>query len=145
MKKLTVYLVAFIVANIISSCDREEPLPPVTDPQQAILGKWEITHLGNGNQLFPIKNPIAYEEYQTDSVLLTYNYEEDYVFYGKYWIVDTLLFKESTYYINEAPGYEDTLIVTEQYRFYFINYNMLRLDLLNMIAINNTSVYKRLN
>lgn len=145
MKKLTIYLVAFIVTNIISSCDREEPLPPVTDPQQTILGKWEITHLGNGNQLFPIKNPIAYEEYQTDSVLLTYNYEEDYAFYGKYWIVDTLLFKESTYYINEAPGYEDTLIVTEQYRFYFINYNMLRLDLLNMIAINNTFVYKRLN
>ncbi|MDX9847363.1 MAG: hypothetical protein RBT74_10315 [Tenuifilaceae bacterium] len=145
MKKLTIYLVAFLVANIISSCDREEPLPPVTDPQQAILGKWEITHLGNGNQLFPIKNPIAYEEYQTDSVLLTYNYEEEYIFYGKYWIVDTLLFKESTYYINEAPGYADTLIVTEQYRFYFINYNMLRLDLLNLIAINNTSVYKRLN
>jgi hypothetical protein len=59
MKKLTIYLVAFIVTNIISSCDREEPLPPVTNPQQTILGKWEVIE----NTFGPISYPGSYQEF----------------------------------------------------------------------------------
>ncbi|MDX9847366.1 MAG: hypothetical protein RBT74_10330 [Tenuifilaceae bacterium] len=134
MKKLTVYLVAFLVANIISSCDREEPLPPVTNPQQAILGKWEIIE----NTFGPVDNPPGYDEYLPDSIRISYSYTDMVFYHEKYWLSDSLLFR-SIVFTSEG----DTIDFQWPYRFKFINYNKLKLEFLYP-SLNPISIYKRL-
>lgn len=47
-------------------CSKEETEPKVTDPQKAILGRWEIIQ----NSFGPISYPGSYTEYERDSILL---------------------------------------------------------------------------
>lgn len=138
-----IFYATVVLCMVLYSCDREENLPQVTNPQQAILGKWEITHLGNGNQLSPV-DPISYEEYLPDSVMLTYVYEEENFYDYQYWFNDSLLAKSRTW-ITYDGAYYDTITITEEYRFEFIDHNILRLDIHNMTAIFYTSIYKRIN
>lgn len=144
MKMKNTYICILVLFTILG-CQKADPLPEVTDPKEAILGKWKIAHLGNGSQLYPIENPNSYEEYPPDSVLLVKLYEDRSTVQADYWIDNSSLFKRNTYLIYESPDYIDTLIVVEQYHFEFINYNTLRLDLENMTAINYTSVYRRID
>ena len=71
MKKLQNIKFVLLIASLSVigvSCNKEDI---DIDPRKAILGKWEITHIGNGDSLRPVENPIAYAEYLPDSVLLT--------------------------------------------------------------------------
>ena len=120
------------------SCTQED-IP--IDPKSDILGKWEITHLGNGSNLEPIDNPITYREYLPDSLTRVYNYEEKQFYNEKYWIEDDFLNLSYTF-IDEID--KDTTIFIEKYKFQFQNKNTLRLDFQNP-AILTTSIYKRIN
>jgi hypothetical protein len=123
---------------MLVSCKKEEPQ---LDPRKAILGKWEATHLGNGNDLIPIENPIAYQQYLPDSVLLTYNYEEETFSYEKYWLTDSLLITSFVFIDNID---KDTVVFKFPYKYDFITPSKLKLEF-QYLAIFRTSIYKRLN
>tara|TARA_R110000868_G_scaffold411424_1_gene703872 strand:+ start:99 stop:512 length:414 start_codon:yes stop_codon:yes gene_type:complete len=137
MKKTLLF--TFITIIFICGCSNSDDLP--IDPNTAIFGKWEITHLGNGDNLTLIEQPIAYEEYLLDSILRVYNYEEKSFYNEKYWIKDSLLFK--TYLFIDAVDKGSTVFI-DKYKFQFLDENRLRLDFQNP-AIFTTSIYKRIN
>lgn len=132
------FLFTFITIIIVYSCSKEDT--PI-DPKSDILGKWQISHLGNGSNPLPYENPISYREYLTDSVTRVFNYEEKQFYYEKYWIEDSFLFR--TYLFIDAID-KDTTIFIEKYKFQFQNKNTLRLDFQEP-AIYTTSIYERIN
>ena len=86
MKKLLVFIVLISLCN----CDTKNELPSVTDPQQAILGKWEIIEKGNWPSLesYP---PSGYSEYLSDSVVRFFDYNQNqFTSQTNYWIDDRL-------------------------------------------------------
>lgn len=138
MKKLYGCLLLLILVATLATCNKDEPLPKVTDPQKAILGKWEITADTHG----PIRYPGSYVEYRADSILFDYVSEDDFS-YSRYWLVepDSLLYK-SHIYIDAVSG--DTILVDVQaYKYEFITYNKLKLDW-QQLAVNPTHIYKRI-
>ena len=142
MKKpsITFLSVSIFLLIGISSCDKEEIK---IDPRKAILGKWEITHIGNGDSLRPVENPIAYAEYLPDSVLLGYNYEEDRFFYWKYWLTDSLLV-QSFVFIDSIDN--DTIVFELPYKYDFISPNKLRLEfLIPTFGGQQISIHKRID
>ena len=88
-----------------------------------------------------VDNPIAYEEYLSDSILVIYNYEVDRFSYKKYWLTDSLLIK-SISFIDDVTNEPKEL--TFPYKFEFITLNELKL-VLQQPAIIVTSTYKRIN
>ncbi len=134
-RKLFFYVISGL---IIYACGKDDS---PTDLQDDILGKWELTQSGNGNNLFSIENPTEYEEYQPDSIMRIFNYEEKRFFNQKYSINDSLLTKEFTYI---DPIDKDTIILSEPYKYEFLNRNKLRLNFLYP-AIQTTFIYKRIN
>jgi hypothetical protein len=84
-----------------------------------------------------IAEPLAYEEYLSDSILREYEYETEKNYYKKYWIDDSLLYVS----ITREDGFQ--LITRYKYQF-SNNNNKLRLDI-EAFAIYNTSIYKRIN
>ncbi len=114
-------------------CNEDEP--PI-DPQQTILGKWKIIE----NSFGPVSYPGSYTEYRPDSIVFDYVSEAD-TSYSKYWFSDSLLFV-SHIYIDQITN--DTIIVdTQSYKFQFLSYNKLRLDL-QQPAIVTKFIYERL-
>jgi len=136
MKNIILFI--FILALLVTGCEKDEA--PI-DPKNAIIGKWEITHLGNGEDLEPVENSISYREYLPDSLLRFYNYEDDRFINRKYWIKDSLLI-DSFWFIDDVSN--DTITLENPYRFEFLNPNTLRLEL-QYPAIYTTSIYKRIN
>jgi len=78
-------LISLLLIFLLAGCKKEE-----INPREAILGKWEIFYLGNGEYQPPIKNPSGYREFLPDSVLLEYDYATKTTYKRKYWI-DSLL------------------------------------------------------
>lgn len=115
--------VAFILVFVTVTCRQAEM---VISPQMAVLGKWEEFQLGNGDDLRPIERPLGYQEYKSDSVLLTHEYSTAKNFYGKYYWKDSVLYRGSFGY--KCQFYDDKM----------------RLDLVTGNAIFYTSVYRRI-
>lgn len=134
---LLICICATIVLYSCSNDDQEQPINPNID----ILGKWEITHLGNGDNVNPIENPLGYREYLIDSVLNSYIYENESLENRKYWIKDSILF-ESFALVDVIDN--DTIIYTNPYKFEFLDKNTLRL-ILQKPFLNTTSIHKRIN
>src|SRR5690606_17218027 len=126
----------FGVVLFIYGCSKEEL--KVTDPRQAILGKWKLIE----NDFGPISYPNSYDEYLPDSILTGRNTNGD-IYVSKYWMNDSILFVMDTYYIDEGPGFEDTITVILPYRYEFLSYNRLQLDFQNP-AIVTKIIYKRI-
>jgi len=136
MKKLLVFYVLAVL--IIYSCSNENL--SVDDPQEAILGKWELTNLGTGPQAPPNDGRGSYTEYLPDSLLRNKNKGEGGSLYANYWFKDSLLFKKVTYL--DAID-KDTIIFMERYKYEFINRNRLMLNW-QINATSPTSIYKRI-
>lgn len=136
MKKTVLFI--SVLALLATGCEKDEA--PI-DPKNAIIGKWEITHLGNGEDLEPVENSISYREYLPDSLLRFYNYEDDRFIDRKYWIKDSLLI-DSFWFIDDLSN--DTITLENPYRFEFLNPNTVRLEL-QYSAIYTTSIYRRIN
>lgn len=134
-KKLFFYI---MTALIIYGCSKDDL--PVDDPQQAILGQWQLTHLGNGANAEAYPGNPGYQEYMPDSVMRVHNDGEVGFIYANYWFKDSLLFQRATY--TDAID-KDTIIFTERYKYEFLNRNRLRLDL-QANAIFTTAIYKRI-
>ncbi|QGY46247.1 hypothetical protein GM418_22055 [Maribellus comscasis] len=83
-KILNLSVITLLLLLTGAGCKDDEPLE--TDPAQIILGKWEITYMGNDR----VENPTGYKEYMKDSVLREYDYETSEYYYKKY-SIDTLL------------------------------------------------------
>ena len=125
---------AFCIIGILSFSCKKEKIE--TDPQKAILGKWEIVEMGNWPNMDPIEDPLGYEEYLPDSVLRQFDYKTNTSIYKKYWIED------STLLISTLR--EDGLELVFEYKYdFFDKNNRLRLDAYSLM-IFNTSIYKRL-
>jgi len=125
------------------SCSKEEPK---IDPRKAILGKWEITHVGGGGDKLDESSLIPYEangyqEYLADSVTLYYNYNENRFSYEKYWFTDSLLIF-SLAFVDDIT-YEDKES-RSIFKYDFIDSNKLRLEAQNT-SIFRTSLYKRID
>lgn len=136
--KFCIWFTAIVLVCI--GCTAEEV---VIDPREAILGKWEITHLGNGDQLTQIVNPISYQEYFKDSLMRVYNYEEgDYDY--EYWMNDSILSQRRAWIAFDGVYY-DTIVVTQEYLYEFLDANMIRFNIINMTAWNYTSIYHRID
>jgi hypothetical protein len=136
-----IVLLALIGISFIG-CEREkiETDPAIeneTDPAKIILGKWELTEIGNWPDMDPVSNPLEYIEYLPDSVLRVYEYKTKKWDYEKYWINDTLLYE------NIATIDTFQLIICYRYQFSDKNYK-LRLDI-EAFAIFKTAIYKRIN
>lgn len=127
MKKRNTFLFILSFVILFAGCSKDEALPDVANLQTAILGKWEMTHLGNRSQMYPVKGSLEYLEYLPDSILRIYQPETEEFIYAKYWIKDSLLYQEPAIY-----------------KLNFVNSNKHQLDITNMTAINYTSFYKRI-
>lgn len=137
-RKCKLHRAIFVLMVFFIGCDEDQYTPVVTDPNKAILGKWEITHQGTS----VIENPLTYEEYLDDSVLLVYNYPEKAFHKMKYWFSDSLLFKRSVGIGFDGVEY-DTIVMTFPYRYEFLEVDKLRLDLQKPAMIRG-SIYKRI-
>jgi len=91
MQKVAMIVLCIVLAGILSSCTSksEEVDEIVTDPETAILGKWELVY----TQLLDVKElntPQGYVEYLPDGSFAWYdNATKVYtVFEEKYWIDD---------------------------------------------------------
>lgn len=132
MKKIA--FVAIISSLFLfSGCAEDEPR--VTDPQKAILGKWEVTQTNLGPQ-----KPNGYVEYLSDSIRLFYSYTDKSFSYEKYWLNDSILIRSFEY---RDPYDNETTVFKWQYRYEFVNHNEMHLEFLNP-AIQYFFVYKRL-
>jgi hypothetical protein len=134
-KKLLSYI---IIGLTLYACSKNDL--PVGDTQKAILGKWQLTHLGNGSEAPPYQGNPGYQEYLPDSVMRILNPEEEEFIYQKYWFDDSLLVERATY-IDAID--KDTIVILMPYKYEFLNRNKLRLDLQNP-AIFTTSIFKRM-
>ncbi|MBC8151647.1 MAG: hypothetical protein H7Z72_01920 [Bacteroidetes bacterium] len=126
-------LISLIMLVLLAGC-KQVDMPPLS-PQQQILGKWEITYLGNGEYRPPITKPSGYQEFLPDSVLLEYTYATKTTYRRKYWI-DSLL--------HMGSFRQDGFLLTEDYEYTF-HKNTLELNFVNGSAIFYVSKYKRIN
>ncbi|HET8736479.1 MAG TPA: hypothetical protein VFM69_07760 [Pricia sp.] len=133
--KLFFYALAVL---LVYSCSKDDQ--PVDDPRDAILGKWQLTHLGNGIDAPPYEGDPGYQEYLPDSVMRIHNDGEDGFIYQKYWFNDSLLLQSATY-VDAID--KDTIVYIERYKYEFLGRNRLKLDW-QVNAIFTTSIYKRI-
>lgn len=133
MKKILKNIILFgIIGIFVFSCEKNKIEP---DPTKAILGKWEMIEIGNWPNMESY-SASGYDEYLPDSLLGIYNYTTKEYQYAKekYWI-DSLLH----YRIIRQDGF----IITQNYKYTFFD-EKIRLDLLDVFAIYNTFIYKRI-
>ena len=123
-------LVASIFVFVTVTCKKAEI---ATSPQMAVIGRWEIIALGNGDSLYPISQPKAYEEYKVDSVLLLHEYSTAKAITERYYWKGDTLYKGGGLDGKGSLGYKC--------QFYD---DKMQMDLLTATAINYTSVYKRI-
>lgn len=120
----------------LCGCNKKETPLPAIDPQQVILGKWELIK----NTFGSVSGRGSYQEFRKDSVLLNYVSKDDFSF-SKYWIADSLLYIEHTY-IDHSSG--DTLFVdTQPYQFKFLNHDKLWTYSI-YLSMNPSSTFKRI-
>jgi len=91
MQKVAMIVLCIVLAGILSSCTSksEEVDEIVTDPETAILGKWELVLLANRVGVEDQKyTPTGYVEYLPEGCLGWYDYatKEYTLFEQKYWL-----------------------------------------------------------
>ena len=130
-------VLVFLLILCLNSCRTDDNLPDVTDPKEAILGKWELIADASG----PVSYEGSYREFRTDSIVFHYVDENDFA-YGNYWFDDSVLYIKDIY-IDDQSG--DTIFVDIQpYEYGFPNHN--RLELTHVYPfLNPTTIYKRSN
>jgi hypothetical protein len=123
------------IVLIGSGCEEEKI---ETTPQKAILGKWEIIEIGNWPNLYSTK-ASGYTEFREDLTMIYFDYELNKVTTSiSYAINDSILFQKSMR--------EDGIEILFKYKYELINNKKhLRLDNTDFMAINNTSIYNRIN
>jgi hypothetical protein len=132
MKKILFLLCSIL---LLCSCNKDEAEPQVTDPEQVILGRWELIEDSFG----PV-DANGYDEYQTDSIKISYNYDDGVYYNEKYWFEDSLLIRSFTYI---DPYNNDTVVFKWPYRFEFISSNTMKLDF-QFPSINTLYIYTRI-
>ena len=129
MKFILFILVA--MGLIISSCEDEEQI----DPRIHILGKWENIETGNWPNMYSFE-ASGYTEYREDSVALYFDYSKNaYTSQTTYWLTDSML-------IEKEPGTNGKEHLFR--RSYQLRTNWMRMDYVNLIAMNMTAVYRKI-
>ncbi len=114
------------------SCDKDKT---EIDPSKAILGKWEMVEIGNWPTMESY-SASGYEEFLPDSLIGVYNYTtKEYKYANEKYYIDSLL--------HFIVIREDGLVMIQNFEYYF-NDEKLRLELVNVFAIYNTFIYKRI-
>jgi len=121
------FLISFIC------CEKESQ----TNPNKAILGKWEMVERGNWPNMDSITNPGGYQEFLSDSTLIYYLNTGE-IFQEKYWF-------DKSYLCFGTPFDSGRQLFIVQYKYQFSNNNnKLRVDIQAPTTIR-TSTYKRIN
>jgi len=132
------YFLCILILFLFFSCDKDKF---ELDSRKAIIGKWEITHLGNPSNLVLVENPLVYEEYKNDSIIIEYIYKEQRYDTSWYWFEDSLMIKSSGLIIDELG---DSVIINIPYKYTFLTPDRLQLDM-QFPAINNIAIYERID
>jgi hypothetical protein len=112
--QLYIFLVGLFA--LATACDeKEEPYSPPSDPEKAILGKWELMELYQYDAT--VYQPTGYVEYLPDSIFGWYDYSTKKYerFEGKYWI-ESVVYPEGTDNIL-VLHYQNTWIDEEKYQY----------------------------
>jgi len=130
--------ITFLVSGMlfIFGCCKNSVEPKVTDPKQALLGRWEEIE----NNLGPVNNPSGYDEYLPDSVRKSYSYADKIFYYEKYWLEDSLLIR-SFKYVDPYDNY--VKVFKWRYRYEYLSYNKIKLVSQNP-SIIYSQTYKRI-
>jgi hypothetical protein len=140
MKKIYAIFFVLLFITALVGCSKDEPLPNVTDPQKAIIGKWEEVKIGTSrNNVFEV-SPSGYTEYLTDSTYRFYDYETRSSSYGDYELNDSLLI----YFYYDVDSEEDIDTISFRYYYNFENSKTLVLDI-DAYAIFDISISKKIN
>lgn len=140
MKKGPTSLIFLIFIAALVSCSKDEPMPKVTDPQKALIGKWEVAKTGSSMNNLENVVPTGYTEYINDSTYRFYDYETHYFSYGDYLLNDSMLLY--FHYDIEDGEIIDTLAL--RYYYHFENRKTLVLDW-DAFAILDISVHRKIN
>jgi hypothetical protein len=126
-KQKLIFLLVGIIVITEFGCEKETIEP---DPAKTILGKWEITQMGNWPNMFRVV-ANGYVEYLPDSVMREYKYENGQSFYKMYW-VDSL-------YHEKMMREDGVAIILNKSKLCFSDKNnILRLDLMYPSTFNTT-------
>ena len=132
------YYTSIILIPILIGCEKANEEPLETDPAKIILGKWEIVEKGNWPNMRPYESR-GYREYLSDSSYRYFdNDSEQFISKIKYWVCDSVFYE--SYDVQDGSE----LIVRYKCQF-FENNNKMRLDHMDFYALDNTSIYKRVD
>lgn len=121
-----------VLGFIISSCEDEEEQ---VDPRIHILGRWENTESGNWPNMYSYE-ASGYTEYREDSVALYFDYSKNaYTSQTTYWITDSMV-------IEKEPGTNGKEHLFR--RRYQMRKNWMRMDFVDLMAMNMTAVYRKI-
>lgn len=134
MRTIIIFLV--VGTLFVFCCCKDNIEPKVTDPKQALLGKWEEIE----NSLGPVNNPSGYDEYLPDSVRKSYSYVDKIFYFEKYWLQDSLLIRSFKYV---DPNDNNVTVFKWPYRYEFLSHDKLKLRFQNP-AVINWYIYKRI-
>ena len=129
MKLVLLFFV--ILCFFASACEERE----VIDPKIHILGKWETTEIRNWPDMHPIE-PSGFVEYKKDSVVLFFDYKANaYTSQSTYWITDSLLTERITRPDGQNLSFRRSHVMRK---------NWMRLDFIDILAMNKTAVFRRI-
>lgn len=140
MKNAPASLIVLIFIAALVSCGKDEPLPKVTNPKKALLGKWEVAKTGSSMNNLENVVPTGYTEYLNDSTYRFYDYETQDFSFGDYTLNDSMLLY--FHYTIEDGEILDTLAL--RYYYYFENRKTLVLDW-DAFAILDISVHRKID
>lgn len=125
-------LLPVIACFFASSCEEHEMI----NPKANTLGKWELVEQGNWPNMHPTK-PSGFTEFREDSVMLFFDYKANaYTAQSTYWVTDSLL----TERVTRPDGKH--LYIRQSY---VMRKSWLRLDFIDLIAMNQTAVFRRIH
>ena len=124
MYKRKLLLLAGVVLPLLMVMSCKKSYTPPSDPEKAILGKWELIEYGGSSV-----KPTGYKEFLSSGIVRDYDYE-------------TKQFSEHQY---EFSINEEILLIGT-IRYFFIYYdNKMQLKHKDLIAItDDTAIYQRI-
>ena len=132
MRVSAYFLIILLIA--MNSCINEDI---ETDPAKSIIGKWELTQSGNWPNMMAT-TATGYTEFCSDSVIRFFDYKlKKFTSIGGYSIADSVLFFSQIR--------EDNYEIITKYKYEFLSKNKeLRIDNIDLLAIFNTAIYRRI-
>jgi hypothetical protein len=137
--RISLNLTSLTVIVLLISCDSDNQIKPVA-PAERILGKWELTEIGNWPDMQPVP-ASGYFEFRENGTVRFFDYDDlEYTSLRQYSIND-FIYTECYY-----PEPDLKIEINSEYQFYrgtdFTK--KLRLDFIDLTPIFKTSIYTKI-